>query len=332
ACLLSAGCGGNSGTVPVQPSSSPAPPIALGRGSVAVLAVRRANDRFRILIFPPQGDKAAREFTIAARPNSLAFARHDRLFYGINGQDEYFVREVNVENGERIRSIDLKPSWFASSVGTDDYNVLYVNTKSLVGGDVKLFQPGHEKPYLEIKDPLEPFEISIARESLWVGYYGALSDGLARYDLRSTKQTWFRNTGSNLPVGFAVNPDGSLIAAHVRRNNGSAVIVYDTRRHASTKLHEGDTRGLAGDDSGNLYIAQRSGRILICTFSGCPQSFETNLQIEGLAWNPRDGMLYVAGEGSTGNGVYAYDPRTRSRVRYLPVEGNELAVLISIEG
>ncbi|MGA8574459.1 MAG: hypothetical protein WB609_02075 [Candidatus Cybelea sp.] len=292
----------------------------------------RGTGHFRILIFPPQSDKVAREFSIPIRPTSLAFARQDRLFYGMNGgHDEFFVREVNVASGERVRSIDLRPSWFASSVATDDHNVLYVNTKSLVGGDVKLFQPGDLKPYLEIKDPLTPLKIYVAHHSLWVGYSGVLADGLARYDVRSTKQTWFRNTGSNLPAGFAVNPGGSLIATHVRRNNRSAVIVYDTKRHGSTQIHEGDTRGLASDDSGNLYIAQKSGRILVCTFTGCPLSFETNLDIEGLAWNPRDGMLYVPAISSRGNGVYVYNPRTTSQVRYLPVAGNEHPSLISIE-
>lgn len=103
--------------------------------------------QFRILIFPPQSDKVAREFSIPLRPTSLAFARRDRLFYGANGgHDEFFVRELNVASGERVRSIDLRPSWYASSVATDDNNVLYVNTKSFVGGDVKLFQPGDRSP------------------------------------------------------------------------------------------------------------------------------------------------------------------------------------------
>jgi WD40 repeat protein len=332
-CLLAAGCGSSSNSVPGQAPSSPGPPAVLGRGSIAVLAVPRGTGKVRIVIFPPGSDKVARELPVPTRPNSIAFARHDRLFYGFDGgHDEFFVREVNVTNGERLRSLVLKPSWFASSVATDDYNVLYVNTKSLVGGDVKLFQPGHDKPYLEIKDPLRPTKIAIARDSLWVGYSGALSDGLARYDVRSKKQTWFRNTGSNLPVGFAANPDGSLIAARVLGNHQGAVIVYDTKQHKSTKIHEGESKGLASDDSGNLYIAQKSGRILTCTFTGCDHSFETNLEIQGVAWNPRDGMLYVPASGSSGNGVYVYDPRTTSLVRVLPVKGNEYAVMISIEG
>ena len=50
-----------------------------------------------------------------------------------------------------------------------------------------------------------------------------------------------------------------------------------------------------------------------------------------LAWNPRDGMLYVPAISFRGNGVYAYNSRTTSQVRYLPVEGNEHPSLISIE-
>ncbi len=332
-CLLCAGCAGSSTTVPAQPTSSPAPPVVLGRGSVAVLAVRRDNGSFRMLIFPPQSDKVAREFSLPSRPNSLSFAGRNRVFYGINGSDEYFVREVNVETGKPARSIDLRPAWGFSSVATDDHNVLYVNTKSLVGGDVKLFEPGDRAPYREIKDPLTPLKIYVARNSLWVGYHGVFSDALARYDLRSTKQTWLRSTGPNQPTGFALNPDATLIATSVLRNSKGAVIVYDVKRSGSSHIHEGDTRGLASDDSGNLYIAQRGGRVLLCTFSGCPHSFETGLEIERILWNPADGLLYIAATGSNGNspGVYVYNPSTNSRVRFMPVAGNENPALIAIE-
>ena len=320
--------------MPAQPTSSPPPPIALGSGSVALLAVRRNNAGFRILIFPPQSDKAARDFSVPIRPNALAFSKRNRVFYGFNGgHNEYFVRELNVESGKPVRSIDLRPSWDFSSVATDDHNVLYVNTKSFIGGDVKLFRPGDLTPDKEIKDPLIPLKIAIAGNSLWVGFQGALSDGMARYDLGSTKQTWFRNTGNNLPVQFAVNSDGSLVAVRVRRNNNGAVIVYDTRQHKSTQIHEGDTRSIASDASGNLYIAQKSGRILTCAFSGCPHSFETNLDVEGMILNPADGMLYIPALSGNGKppGVYVYNPRTSSQVRFLPVEGNENPALIAIE-
>jgi DNA-binding beta-propeller fold protein YncE len=236
------------------------------------------------------------------------------------GHNEYFVREVNVQSGARVRSIDLRPSFNFSSVATDDHNVLYVNTKSLVGGDVELFRPEDRAPYLKIKDLLTPLTISVARSSLWVGYQGALADGLARYRLRSTDQTWFKGVATYVPIHVAVNPEGTLVAAVVKRNGKTNVSVYDVKSSNWKQIHEGDTRALASDDSGNLYIAQRTSRILICTFRECPHSFETNLKITALALSPLDGMLYVAGEDTPGKppGVYVYNPKTTSLIRYLP--------------
>ena len=313
------------------PSSSPAPPGVLGRGTIAVFS--RIGDRYRISIFPPNADKPSREITASTLVNSLAFDRRAHLYYGFNaGHDEYFVREVNAENGARVRSIDLKPSWSFGSVATDDENVLYVNTKSFVGGDVKLFKPGETKPYLEIKDPASPLTIQVARNALWVGFQGIASDGLGRYRLRSRDQTWFQSVGTYLPTQVAINPEGTMVAAKVRRSGRTGVSVYELKSSKWKQIHEGDTLALASDDSGNLYVAQRQSRILLCTFSECPHSFETHLDITAMAWNPLDGMLYVAAEGPTGKapGIYVYDPRTTSFVRFIPT-GKELPNRIAIE-
>src|SRR5581483_8504265 len=106
-------------------------------GTLAVLTILNADNR--ISIFPPNSDKSTRDITPGAAANSLAFDKRGHLYYGMNaGHDEYFVREVNVQTGERVRAIDLRPSWQFSSVATDDHNVLYVNTKSFIGGDVEL--------------------------------------------------------------------------------------------------------------------------------------------------------------------------------------------------
>ena len=257
--LFFVGCGGSAAPVQPQPPSSPAPPTVLGRGTLAVFTSLGAQ--YRISIFPPNGDKSSRDFSLGALANSLAFDTRGHLYYGMNaGHDEYFVRELNVQTGERLRAIDLRPSWSFSSVATDDHNVLYVNTKSFVGGDVELFRPGDGKPYLKIKDPLRPLTILVARGSLWVGYEGALADGLARYDLRSTRQTWFHNVGNYLPTQVAINPEGTLVAAKVRRNGKPTVAVYEVKASRWTQIHEGDTQAMASDDSGHLYIAQRKSR------------------------------------------------------------------------
>lgn len=328
--LLCAGCGGSTGAVPVQPSSSPAPPSVLGRGTLAVID---RNDH-RILIFPAQSDKIAREFSYNGA-NSLTFDRRGHLYIGIVGGDEYFVRELNAQSGERLRFLTLKPSWGFSSIATDDHNVLYVNTKALVGGDVKLFRPeDSDKPYLEIKDPLTPVTIQVARDSLWIGYHGLLADALARYRLRSTQQTWLKNVGNYIGGAIAVNSDGSMIAAKIRRHGKNHVTAYPLDNpNRWVNLHEGDTQALASDDSGHLYIAQRHSRILICTFRECPHSFETHLQITALAWSAPDGMLYVGSDGATNGkaGIYVYNPKTTSLVRYIAMPKNALPYHLAIE-
>jgi len=328
-CLIYVGCGGNTASVPPQPPGASGPPTVLGRGTLAVFTSLGGTNR--ISIFPANSEKSTREFSLGALANSLAFDTRGHLYYGMNaGHDEYFVREVNVQSGERLRAIDLRPSWSFSSVATDDQNVLYVNTKSFVGGDVELFRPGDGKPYLKIKDPLTPLTILVARGSLWVGYQGALADGLARYDLRSKRQTWFHNVGYYLPTQVAINPEGTLVAAKVRRNGKPTVAVYEVKSGRWTQIHEGDTLAMASDDSGNLYIAQRTSRILLCTFRECPHSFETGLEIRGLAL--QDGMLYVAADNANGkpSGIYVYDSRTTSLVRSIPM-GKALPSRIAIE-
>lgn len=313
---LLCGCSGSAGSVPAQRLGSPAPPAALGSGTLAVLTTLNADNR--ISVFAPNSDKSMREISLGAPANSLAFDKRGHLYYGMNaGHDEFFVREIDVGSGQRVRSLDLRPSWSFSSVATDDHNVLYVNTKSFVGGDVELFRPEDDKPYLKIKDPLTPLTISIARGSLWVGYQGAFADALARYDLRSTKQTWLQNVNTYFPKGIAVNSDGTLVAASVRRNGKTTVAAYEVKSSRWKQLHEGDTQALASDDAGHLYIAQRSGRILLCTFQECPHSFETHLQIVTLMVGPTDGMLYVAADNANGkqSGVYVYNPKTTSLLR-----------------
>jgi hypothetical protein len=313
--LLFAGCGGGGGggTVPQPP---PAPPAVLGTGTLAVIV-----NRDRVFVYPPNGDKPARDFSLPGSINSLAFDRRRHLYIGFNHGD-YFVRDVDVQTGDRARLIDLQPSWDSSSVATDSNNVLYVNTKSTVGGDVKLFRPEDTaKPYLEIKDPLTPLTIQVARDALWVGYYGVFTDAIAKYDLRSTKQTGFNNVGAYTRATLAINPGGSLVAAAVRRHGKSTVAVYEMSSGRWKQILESSIQAMVSDDSGNLYIGLRDGRILQCTFSDCPHSFETNLKILALALSPLDGMLYVASDQVKEQGIYVYNPRTTSRVRSIPLLG-----------
>lgn len=323
ASLLSVGCGGSNGTVPQAAAGSPAPPTALGRGTVAV--IDRHPTTTRVLIFPPHSDKFTREFAIGGSrfvAGSLAFDRRGHLFVGINDTSaggKYEVIEVNVQSGKLIREIRGLPSWNRSSVATDDHNILYVNTKAFIGGDVKLYKPGETKPWREIKDHHSPMTTLVARDSLWVGYEGALADALARYRLRSTDRTWFQTIGAHLPLKLAVNADGSLVAAKLRRNSKTTVEVTDVKSGKRKRLLEGSAEAMTSDDSGHLYVAELHGKIHACTFHECSRSFETNSTTLALAVSPLDGMLYVACSGKPS--IQVYDPRTGSQVMYIPIPG-----------
>jgi DNA-binding beta-propeller fold protein YncE len=296
----------------------------LGRGTVAVIA--RGPSVTRVLIFPPHSDKFAREIPIHGShlvANSLAFDRRGHLYVGINDTSRdgrYHVVEFNLRDWVVVREIRDIPQWPHSSVAIDDQNVLYVNAKAFIGGDVKLFRRGDLKPWLEIKDHRSPLTMLVARDSLWVGYEGAFADALARYRLRSTDRTWLQTIGANLPLKLAVNPEGSLIAAKLRRNSKSTIDVTDVQSGKRAQLLDGNgVEAMASDDSGHLYIGELHGTIHRCTFHSCFHSFETNSTVLALAVSPLDGTLYVAASGKPS--IQVYDPRTGSLVMYIPISG-----------
>lgn len=317
------GCNSGAVTVPSHPSNSPAPPVVLGRGTVAV--IDRTPTVARILIFPPHSDKFTQEFSIGgsrAVPNSLAFDRRSHLYIGINnsaGGGSYEILELNVQNGRLVREITGLPSWSHSSVATDSESVLYVNTKAFVGGDVQLYRQTGTKPWIEIKDSHSPLTMLVAGDSLWVGYEGLLADALARYRLRSKDRTWFETTGNSLPLRLAVNPEGSLIAAKLRRNSKFTVAVTIVKSGKREQILDSSAEAMTSDGSGNLYIAELRGKIHRCTFHGCSQSFETSATNLALALSPLDGMLYVACSGKSS--IHVYNPRTGSQVMYIPISG-----------
>lgn len=320
--VLCAGCGGNGTTVP-STSNSPSPPNVLARGTVAV--VDHTSTATRILLFPPHSDKATEELSLGGRnlgANSLAFDRRGHVYVGLNnplGNGKYEVLEINVQNRKLVREITDLPSWSHSSIATDDENVLYVNTKAFVGGDVKLYRPGDTKPWREIKEPQSPVTMLVARSSLWVGYQGVFEDTLMRFRLRSTDRTWFRHVENNLPLALAVNPEASLIAAKSRRNSNTTVQVTDVNSGKRRQLYSANTTAMAADDNGNLYIAEQRSRIHPCTFHDCSQYFETDASNRALAISPLDGMIYVACDGKPS--IRVFSPRTRSQVLYIPIPG-----------
>jgi hypothetical protein len=180
--LLVAGCSSSIATVP-QPTFSTGP-VVLGRGTVAV--IDRQPSVTKILIFPPNSDTFTSQLSIHTSrhiANSAAFDRQGHLFMGLNDPSaggKYEVLEFNVQALKLVREISNLPSWSRSSVATDDENVLYVNTKSLVGGDVKLYKPRETKPSIEINDHHSPVSMSVGGGSLWVGFEGTFANALAR--------------------------------------------------------------------------------------------------------------------------------------------------------
>lgn len=336
--LCCAGCGGSTQTVP-QPTRSPAPPITAARGTLAVVNVADANAK-RVWVFPPHSEKFTRQLLVGHgshwQPNSLAFDRRGNLYVGVNDTrsgGEYHVIELNVQSAEIVRHLQL-PQWPNSSVATDDHNDLYVNTKSFVGGDIKIFSDNiaETKPYLEIKDHHTPLTMLVTRNALSVGYEGAFANALARYGLRSKDRTFFKTIGDNIPVTLAENSEGSLMAALVRRKaGGRAVDVIDVKSgEVARTIITGNLPVMTGDESGHVYVSEvlggGDGKIHVCTFKGCVYSIETSLgRARALAVSPLDGMVYAAFDGK--KSVTVYDPRTGNVVMRIAMTDFEPTVL-----
>ena len=326
ALLLCAGCTGNAVTVPPPLTSSPNPPVALGTGTLAV--INHDNPASQLVwIFPPHNDKFTKQIVFpGARyvPNSLAFDHRGHLYIGYNdtaGGGAYEVVEVNARNLDIVRTIGGLPRWDHSSVAVDNADYLYVNTKSFVGGDIKIYRPNSEtKPAIEIKSILRPLVTLVSDDDLWVGYEGLGVYSLTRYHVRSSNQTASLKIGTDEPVALAANAGGTLIAPLLKSSGSRVVNVYDVKSgQLARQIFRGpNVEALVGDQSGNLYLSQRGvgndGHIFFCSFRDCPHSVESlaHRPFE-LAVSPLDGRLYVSTDGK--RSVEAYDPRTGDRVQ-----------------
>ena len=63
--------------------------------------------------------------------------------------------------------------------------------------------------------------IFVGRDALWVAYHPlSFDDLLAKYPLRSTRQTWLGKVHGYGVQAIAVNPEGSLVAALLRYRKG----------------------------------------------------------------------------------------------------------------
>lgn len=331
--LLFAGCSGNVATIPSPSSGTPGPAV-LGRGTVAIIVREPGSNDKRIWVFPPNSDQY-REILIPSsrgNPNSLAFDRREHLYIGINNTaaNHYEVLEINLPAFKVQRDIHVKPSWSDSSVVVDEQNVLYVNTKAFIGGDVKMFRRGEREPSLEIKDPLSPLTTLIANKALWIGNEGFPSNALTRYPLYSKNRAWMKTIGRSFTMSLAVNPESSLVAALVRRNNTRAVDVIEvgSGKRVRTLAEDVNLRAMASDHSGNVYIAQAAAgadKLYVCTFQGCTRTVDLRSKPLALAISPLDGNLYVATIGKST--LEVFDPKTFNIVRTIFLQGFDPSVI-----
>lgn len=336
--LLCAGCSGSVGTVPVppQPSGSPAPPIALGRGTLAVISHKGSHEF--VLIFPPNSDTPTRQIPIHdehgqhLKGNSLAFDRRGHLYIGMHDTKggKYYILEVDIHNWAVVRDI-VVPGWAFSSVATDDENYLYVNTKVAVGGDIDIFRDNREtKPYLQIKDHHNPVSTFVSRDALWIGYSGLFSRVLARYRLHSTERTLFEPISTGRVDAMTVNPEGSLVAVLTKDASRPTVNVFDVNAKRLRKLLEAvHLSAITSDESGDVFIGEyrdREWTIAVTNFGG--NSFgritSSGQPAQALAVSPLDGTLYVATRNASD--VRVYNSQNGKFLKDLPVGFNPSAL------
>ena len=336
--LLCAGCSGSAGTVPMpQPSVSPAPPIALGRGTLAVISHKGSHEF--VLIFPPNGDQPTHQIPIHdehgqhLKGNSLAFDRRGHLYIGMHDTSQggkYYILEVDIHNWVVVRDIVVS-GWSFSSVATDNENYLYVNTKAAVGGDIDIFRDNREtKPYLEIKDHHNPVSTFVARDALWVGYSGLFSRVLARYRLRSTERTLFEPISTGRVDAMTVNPEGSLVAVLTKDASRPTAHVFDVNSKRLRKLLEAaQLSAMTSDESGDLFIGEYKDRewtIAVTDFGGNSFGRITSSAhpAQALAVSPLDGTLYVASRNASD--VRVYNSQNGKFLKDLPVGFNPSAL------
>jgi DNA-binding beta-propeller fold protein YncE len=312
-----------------MPSASAGPPSVLGRGTIALVVRDPASNEKRVLVFPPNSD-SYREIVVGGskrNPNSLAFDTRQHLYIGINdtGANRYEIQEIDLPKFSLHRDIHVTPSWPHSSVAVDPNDVLYVNTKAFVGGNIKMFKRGEREPSLEIKEPLSPLATRVANNALWIGNEGFPSNVLTRYRLYSKDRTWFQTIGGTDVISLEVNPDSSLVAPLVRRNGKTAVDVIDVGSGKRLRtLVEKNLQAMTTDQSGNLYVAQLSpvdDKIYKCTFTYCAHPFGMNFRPQALAVSPLDGYLYVATIGK--DAVEIFDPNTFALIRTIWLAGKQ---------
>ena len=158
------------------------------------------------------------------------------------------------------------------------------------------------------------FSVLLARADFFVS--DANNDVVDHFDSLGA----FVNSSSIIgPTGLAVGPDGNLYVATPYDDglgNGSSIVTFNpaTGAHISTfTSHVSDNSlnnpgGIAFDASGNLYVGDLQGKILVYSSSGgahVNELTDVNLNApSGLAFGP-SGTLYAADENS-GN-VLAYN-------------------------
>lgn len=339
--LLCVGCSGSAGTVTVpQPSGSPGPPGALGRGTLAVISHKGAHQF--VLVFPPNGDEPIHQIPIHdehgqhLKGQSLAFDRRGHLYIGMHDTSpngKYLILEVDIHNWKVVRTIAV-PGSPLSMVATDDQSYLYVNSTAFGTGVIDIFRNNLEtNPYLQIVVNLHnPRRIFVSKDALWVGYTGLLSPVLARFRLRSTDRTLFEPIPGRADA-MAVNREESSVAVLTDRNNPNAedfVDVFDVPSKRTHKLLRANRLStLTSDQSGDVFIGEYKDRdwtIAVTNFGGTSFGRITSSAhpAHALAVNPLDGTLYVAFRNASDVGVY--NSQNGKFLKDLPVGFNPTAL------
>ena len=145
------------------------------------------------------------------------------------------------------------------------------------------------------------------------------------------------------PEALAMGPNGKLLLSAAFGSNSDRILQIDTKNHSVTTLVDttfvggslNNPRGIAVDDTGNLYVANREGDAVL-KFDGTSGAFLGNLwnidNPQDLAWDATQSRLITSALSSTDlfavdtNGVATklYDPSDIGAVLGLSVIDGEV--------
>jgi hypothetical protein len=316
-------CGGGSVTSVPQPSAGA--PLPFAPGTLAVYS-NYFNDR-TVSVYQPNSDKEYRRFTLPDKTwqaEAMAFDHRGVLSLAIkDAKGAHILLEYSVPEGRIIHIVTFAktPGEFDSEIAVDDQNYIYLNSRTLLGGDVLIVRGG--SVVTRIKTARIPLSLLVANNFLWVGFQGFIKGRVQWYRLRSTDQVGGFDVGPIRPQKLALSKDGSRIAilAHDPAGNVGRVvsISVETRLGKDILRHQKLLTALARDNADNLYVgAGYPGRAYHCTFLACTTTLPTGFPIVAdVAVSPVTQDVYLAGysSDSVDGQVEVYQARTLRLIR-----------------